>query len=94
MTHKRRRQPKADKKDLIIRRLSVYLRTLDHLKGKGVEVVSSSDLEKIEGVTQSLVRRDLANFGTFGVRGSVILYLPSASRLRAFWDVIVSGMWS
>ncbi|NLW82409.1 MAG: redox-sensing transcriptional repressor Rex [Desulfovibrionales bacterium] len=69
MTHKRRRQPKADKKDLIIRRLSVYLRTLDHLKGKGVEVVSSSDLEKIEGVTQSLVRRDLANFGTFGVRG-------------------------
>jgi len=69
MTGKRRKRPKIDKKNLIIRRLSTYLRTLDHLEKKGVEVISSSDLERIEGVTQSLVRRDLAEFGTFGVRG-------------------------
>ena len=59
MTRKRVR-PKPDKKKLIIRRLSTYLRTLDHLRNKGVEVISSSDLERIEGVTQSLIRRDLA----------------------------------
>lgn len=64
-----RRRPRIDKKNLIIRRLSAYLRTLDHLEKKGTKYVSSSDLEKIEGVTQSLVRRDLAEFGTFGVRG-------------------------
>jgi redox-sensing transcriptional repressor len=68
MTRKRVR-PKPDKKNLIVRRLSTYLRTLDHLQKKGVEVISSSDLERIEGVTQSLIRRDLAEFGSFGVRG-------------------------
>jgi redox-sensing transcriptional repressor len=62
-------RPKPDKQNLIIRRLSTYLRTLDHLQKKGVEVISSSDLERIEGVTQSLIRRDLAEFGSFGVRG-------------------------
>lgn len=68
MTLKRVR-PKPDKKNLIVRRLSTYLRTLDHLRNNGVEVISSSDLERIEGVTQSLIRRDLAEFGSFGVRG-------------------------
>jgi redox-sensing transcriptional repressor len=32
-------------------------------------VASSADIEKIDGVTQSLVRRDLAAFGSFGIRG-------------------------
>lgn len=64
-----RKRPRIDKKNLIIRRLSVYLRTLDHLDAKGERFVSSSALEKIEGVTQSLIRRDLAEFGTFGTRG-------------------------
>lgn len=68
MTRSKQR-PRVDRKNLIIRRLSTYLRTLDHLQAKGVGVVSSRDFEKIEGVTQSLVRRDLAEFGTFGVRG-------------------------
>lgn len=62
-------RPRVDKKNLIVRRVSTYLRTLDHLQAKGVVVMSSKDFEKIEGVTQSLVRRDLAEFGTFGVRG-------------------------
>ncbi|KAF5056238.1 Redox-sensing transcriptional repressor Rex [anaerobic digester metagenome] len=62
-------RPRVDRKNLIIRRVSTYLRTLDHLQAKGVAIMSSRDFEKIEGVTQSLVRRDLAEFGTFGVRG-------------------------
>ena len=64
-----RKRPRIDKKNLIIRRMSIYLRTLDHLQNKGVGVVSSADFERIDGVTQSLVRRDLAEFGSFGVRG-------------------------
>lgn len=64
-----RKRPKPNKKNLVVRRLSTYLRTLDHLEKKGVSVVSSSDLERVEGVSQSLVRRDLAEFGSFGVRG-------------------------
>lgn len=64
-----RKRPRIDKKNLILRRLSAYLRTLDHLDRKGEKFVSSQGLEKIEGVSQSLVRRDLAEFGTFGTRG-------------------------
>ncbi|MDY0226737.1 MAG: redox-sensing transcriptional repressor Rex [Desulfomicrobium apsheronum] len=64
-----KKRPRIDKKNLIIRRMSTYLRTLDHLQNKGVKVISSADLEKIDGVTQSLVRRDFAEFGSFGVRG-------------------------
>ena len=64
-----KKRPRIDKKNLIVRRMSTYLRTLDHLKQKNIEVISSVDLEKIDGVTQSLVRRDLAEFGSFGVRG-------------------------
>jgi redox-sensing transcriptional repressor len=64
-----RKRPKTDKKNLIIRRMSIYLRTLDHLQNKGVKVISSADFERIDGVTQSLVRRDFAEFGSFGVRG-------------------------
>lgn len=66
---KRCKRPRIDKKNLIIRRMSTYLRTLDHLRTKDVKVVSSADFERIDGVTQSLVRRDLAEFGSFGVRG-------------------------
>ena len=64
-----KKRPRIDRKNLIIRRMSTYLRTLDHLRNKGVDVVSSADFERIDGVSHSLVRRDLAEFGSFGVRG-------------------------
>lgn len=64
-----KKRPRIDRKSLIIRRMSTYLRTLDHLRNKGVDVVSSADFERIDGVSHSLVRRDLAEFGSFGVRG-------------------------
>jgi redox-sensing transcriptional repressor len=96
MTRKINR-PKTNKKNLIIRRLSLYLRTLDHLKKKGVEVISSSNIEKIEGFTQSLVRRDLAEFGSFGVRGvgyNVPLLREHISQILGFdrnWKVVLIG---
>ncbi len=64
-----KKRPRIDRKNLIIRRMSTYLRTLDHLRNKGVGVVSSADFERIDGVSHSLVRRDLAEFGSFGIRG-------------------------
>lgn len=73
-----RKYPKPNTKNLSIRRLSTYLRTLDHLEKKGVDVVSSSELERIEGISQCLIRRDFAEFGSFGVRG--VGYSVSALR--------------
>ena len=54
---------------IVISRLSVYARNLDLLDQKGVEVVSSGGLANICGVNPAQIRKDLAYFGEFGVRG-------------------------
>jgi redox-sensing transcriptional repressor len=52
-----------------ITRLSVYARNLELLDQKGVEVVSSGRLADACGVNPAQIRKDLAYFGQFGVRG-------------------------
>ncbi|NVL89404.1 MAG: redox-sensing transcriptional repressor Rex [Desulfobacterales bacterium] len=54
---------------IAISRLSVYARNLDLLDQKGVEVVSSVRLADICGINPAQIRKDLAYFGQFGVRG-------------------------
>jgi redox-sensing transcriptional repressor len=52
-----------------IRRLSRYSRCLEEMEGKGEEVVSSALLAKKCMVNAAQVRKDLAYFGEFGIRG-------------------------
>jgi redox-sensing transcriptional repressor len=52
-----------------IRRLSRYSRCLENLVRKGEEVVSSAQLAAHCGVNAAQVRKDLAYFGEFGIRG-------------------------
>lgn len=52
-----------------VRRLSVYLRTLEVLRGEGRETVSSSELADRGATTAAQVRKDLSLFGSFGKRG-------------------------
>ncbi|HEX16359.1 MAG: redox-sensing transcriptional repressor Rex [Deltaproteobacteria bacterium] len=52
-----------------IRRLSTYTRYLKELEEKGETVVSSAQLAKACGVNPAQVRKDLAYFGEFGIRG-------------------------
>jgi len=52
-----------------IRRLSRYSRCLDHLIQNGQKVVSSAQLAAQCGVNAAQVRKDLAYFGEFGIRG-------------------------
>jgi redox-sensing transcriptional repressor len=52
-----------------IRRLSRYSRCLEELERKGEEVVSSAQLAKKCMVNAAQVRKDLAYFGEFGIRG-------------------------
>jgi redox-sensing transcriptional repressor len=54
---------------IAITRLSVYARNLEILDQKDVEVVSSGRLADICGVNPAQIRKDLAYFGQFGVRG-------------------------
>ena len=55
--------------ELTTNRLSLYLRYLNELYGKGVRTVSSKVLAEQLGVHAALIRRDLSNFGELGVRG-------------------------
>ena len=52
-----------------IKRLAVYIQVLTGLKRDGVEVVSSEKLARACSVNPSQIRKDLAYFGEFGVRG-------------------------
>lgn len=55
--------------ELTTNRLSLYLRFLNELEGKGVKTVSSKVLAEQFGLNAALIRKDLAHFGDLGVRG-------------------------
>ncbi len=55
--------------DLTIGRLSVYLRCVDRLIHDEIETVSSQELAKRFNLNSAQIRKDLAYFGEFGVRG-------------------------
>ncbi|MCY7377681.1 MAG: redox-sensing transcriptional repressor Rex [Pyrinomonadaceae bacterium] len=61
---------KAEKiSELTTNRMSVYLRCLNELASKGEKTVSSDRLAKRFHLNSAQIRKDLAYFGEFGVRG-------------------------
>ena len=54
---------------ITVRRLSIYAKHLSHLAQVGTEVVSSGALADMCGCNPAQIRKDLAYFGDFGVRG-------------------------
>src|SRR5438874_4875649 len=55
--------------EMTIRRLSVYTRCLLQLEEDGVKTISSQELAERFDLNSAQVRKDLAYFGGFGVRG-------------------------
>src|SRR5947199_9764205 len=55
--------------EMTVRRLSVYTRCLLQLEEDGVKPVSAQDLAERFNLNSAQVRKDLAYFGEFGVRG-------------------------
>ena len=55
--------------ELTINRLSVYLRCLNELAEAGEQTVSSKTLAERFNLNSAQIRKDLAYFGEFGVRG-------------------------
>ena len=55
--------------DLTVARLSIYLRCVERLRELGVETISSQDLAQRFNLNSAQIRKDLAYFGEFGVRG-------------------------
>src|SRR6185369_426380 len=55
--------------EMTVRRLSVYTRCLLQLEEDGVKTISSQELAERFSLNSAQVRKDLAYFGEFGVRG-------------------------
>ena len=83
--------------DIVIRRLPIYVRTLQGLADRGVESVSSDELAEHIGVTAAQIRRDLSYFGKFGKQGKgydtdfLAGVIARILRLDREWDVALAG---
>lgn len=55
--------------ELTINRLSVYLRCLQTIEREGTLTISSQDLADRFNLNSAQIRKDLAYFGEFGIRG-------------------------
>jgi len=55
--------------ELTVTRLSIYLRCVEELEQLGIETISSQALAKRYHLNSAQIRKDLAYFGEFGVRG-------------------------
>ena len=70
MTVKNKPRPAGDQvSELTAGRLSVYLRCLNTLDAAGVKTISSKALAEQFHLNAAQIRKDLAYFGEFGVRG-------------------------
>ena len=83
--------------DIVIRRLPVYVRTLQALAETGITSVSSDELAEHIGVTAAQIRRDLSYFGKFGKQGKgydtefLADTIARILRLDRPWDVALAG---
>jgi redox-sensing transcriptional repressor len=81
-----------------VTRLSIYLRCLEELEADGLASVSSRQLAERFGLNSAQVRKDLAYFGQFGVRG-LGYYIAELKHnlerilgLKQDWEVALVGV--
>lgn len=81
-----------------ITRLSIYLRCLEELEAEKIASISSKQLAERFGLNPAQVRKDLAYFGQFGVRGLGYPILELKSHLERIlglkqdWEVALVGL--
>ncbi|HEX3177281.1 MAG TPA: redox-sensing transcriptional repressor Rex [Methylomirabilota bacterium] len=83
--------------EMTIRRLSVYTRCLLQLEEDNVKTVSSQELAERFNLNSAQVRKDLAYFGEFGVRGIGYYVIGLKTELQRIlgldraWPVVLVG---
>ncbi len=81
-----------------IQRMAIYIQVLEHLAKDGTEVISSEHLAKACSANSSQIRKDLAYFGEFGVRGvgyyvpELITSIKQALGIDRVWRTAVVGI--
>jgi len=83
--------------DIVVGRLPLYLRALQHMTNEGRQVTSSQELGERLGISAAQIRKDLSQFGEFGKQGTGyhIDYLQDQIRkilkVDRVWSVAVVG---
>jgi redox-sensing transcriptional repressor len=84
--------------DIVVGRLPLYLRALQHMHQEGRRVTSSQELGERLGVSAAQIRKDLSQFGEFGKQGTgyrietLIKELQQILNLNQDWDIAVVGV--
>jgi redox-sensing transcriptional repressor len=84
--------------EMTIRRLSIYTRCLSQLEEDDVKTISSQELAERFNLNSAQVRKDLAYFGEFGVRGIGYYVLGLKAELQRIlgldreWPVALVGL--
>ena len=55
--------------DIVVGRLPIYLRALNHLLDEGQQITASKQLAWRLGISSAQIRKDLSHFGEFGKQG-------------------------
>lgn len=83
--------------DIVIGRLPIYLRALQHMAQEGRNVTSSQELGERLGISAAQIRKDLSQFGEFGKQGTgyniefLAAQLLDILHLNQIWDVAIVG---
>jgi len=83
--------------DIVIGRLPVYLRALQHMALEGRLVTSSQELGERLGISAAQIRKDLSQFGEFGKQGTGYNIEFLANQLQEIlhvdrvWEVAIVG---
>ncbi|GAU08393.1 redox-sensing transcriptional repressor Rex [Desulfoplanes formicivorans] len=81
-----------------IQRLAAYVQILETLSQEGEKVISSEGLARACGVNPSQIRKDLAYFGEFGVRGvgyyvqDLLTAIKQSLGIDRIWNVALVGV--
>lgn len=83
--------------DIVIGRLPIYLRALNHLLGEGQTITASKQLARRLGISSAQIRKDLSHFGEFGKQGMGYDIAHLRDQLRSIlqvdheWDMALVG---
>jgi redox-sensing transcriptional repressor len=81
-----------------ITRLSIYSRYLEALSQEGVKIIASDKLAEKCGINPAQIRKDLAYFGEFGIRGvgyfvkELLFEIKRILGLNKIWKMALVGI--
>jgi len=81
-----------------ITRLSIYSRYLEALAQEGVKIIASDKLAQKCGINPAQIRKDLAYFGEFGIRGvgyfvkELLFEIRRILGLNKIWKMALVGI--